>query len=119
MRLFATLPPMAVATSVLASQAPDQAAGTLATRTSDNSSAFTATPISGCLQPWQATNIVNGYLYLLANPTATNFNTTADALLPSNYTETSDSYNQLSSLPVRPLPLFLFIPLYYLVCPFF
>jgi hypothetical protein len=51
--------------------------------------------------PWQATNIVNAFLYLLANPTAANFNATADALLASDYTDTSDSINQLAGIPVR------------------
>ena len=64
-------------------------------------SEFTPTPIFGCLQQWQATNIVNAFLYLLANPTASNFNATANALLASDFTDTSDSINQLAGLPVR------------------
>lgn len=54
--------------------------------------------------PWQATNIVNGFLYLLANPTAANFNATANALLSSDFTDTSDSINQLAGIPVRSYP---------------
>jgi len=49
--------------------------------------------------PWQATNIVNAFLYLLANPTATNFNATANALFSDDFTDTSDSINQLAGIP--------------------
>jgi hypothetical protein len=76
-------------------------------------SAFTPTPIHDCLKPWQATNIVNAFLYLLANPKAANFNATANALLSKDYTDTSDSINQLAGIPVGSCPfihysLFLF-----------
>jgi hypothetical protein len=71
---------------------------------STTDSAFTPTPIHNCLQPWQATNIVNAFLYLLANPTAANFNATAKALLSKDYTDTSDSINQLAGIPVGSCP---------------
>jgi hypothetical protein len=107
---FSTLLPLAIATGALAVPvlergtwaAPSEEARDLMARSSSNASAFTATPIHGCLLPWQATNIVNAFLYLLANPTAANFNATADALLANDFTDTSDSINQLAGIPVRP-----------------
>jgi hypothetical protein len=110
MRFFSTLLPLAVATGALATpvlqrgnwNAPAEAARDLAARSS-TTSAFQPTPIFGCLQSWQATNIVNAFLYLLANPTAANFNSTANALLASDFTDTSDSINQLAGIPVRSL----------------
>lgn len=60
-------------------------------------SAFTATPISGgCLSDAQATAIVAGFNYLLLQPSASNFASTADAILSDNFTDTSDSINQLT-----------------------
>lgn len=47
-------------------------------------SIFTPTPTIGCLQPWQAVNIVVAFNYLLANPTAPNFAATADALFSND-----------------------------------
>lgn len=100
MKFFATLATLALATTALASPVlergswPEKKA--LATRTnSSTKSEFTATPIVFCLLPAQATNIVNAFNYLLANPTAANFNATANALLSSDWTDTSDSINQL------------------------
>jgi hypothetical protein len=106
MRFFSTLLPLAIATGALAVprgplSAPSEETRDLAERSSSTASAFTPTPIFGCMFPWQATNIVNAFLYLLANPTAANFNATADALLASDYTDTSDSINQLAGIPVR------------------
>lgn len=104
MRFFAALLPLAIATGALAGPVVKP----LATRTTSTSSSFTATPIFGCLLPTQATSIVNAFLYLLENPKAANFNATADALLASDYTDTSDSINQLAGLPVRSPPSFSF-----------
>ena len=61
----------------------------------------------------QATKIVNAFLYLLANPKAANFNATATALFSKDFTDTSDSIDQLAGLPVGSCPfihysLFLF-----------
>jgi hypothetical protein len=56
------------------------------------------------MMPRQATNIVNAFLYLLANPKATNFNATANALFSDDFTDTSDSINQLAGIPVRSSP---------------
>ena len=69
-------------------------------RAPSTSSAFTATPIIGCILPFQATAIVNAFNYLLANPAAPNFSATANALLSSSFTDTSDSINQLAGIPV-------------------
>ncbi|KAK5171751.1 uncharacterized protein LTR77_003387 [Saxophila tyrrhenica] len=68
-------------------------------RPTSASSAFKATPIIGCILPFQATAIVNGFNYLLANPKASNFETTANALLSNDFTDTSDSINQLAGIP--------------------
>jgi len=100
MKFFATLATLALATTALASPVVERGSWpekkALATRTnSSTKSEFTATPIVFCLLPAQATNIVNAFNYLLANPTAANFNTTATALLSSDWTDTSDSINQL------------------------
>lgn len=122
MRFFSTLLPLVLATGALATPvlqrgtwpAPTNEVGDLVARDKDKDkdnstthSAFTPTPINGCLQPWQATNIVNAFVYLLENPTAANFNATADALLSKHFTDTSDSINQLAGIPVRSCP---FIP---------
>jgi hypothetical protein len=114
MRFFSTLIPLALATGALAMpglqrgtwSAPTDEVRDLVARDGGSStgSAFTPTPIDGCLMPWQATNIVNAFLYLLANPTATNFNATANALLSDDFTDTSDSINQLAGIPVRSCP---------------
>jgi hypothetical protein len=106
MKFFATLATLALATTALASPVLERGSWpekkTLATRTnSSTKSEFTATPIVFCLLPAQATNIVNAFNYLLANPTAANFNATANALLSSDWTDTSDSINQLAGIPVR------------------
>jgi hypothetical protein len=112
MRFFSTLLPVVLATGALATpvlqrgtwSAPTDEVRGLVARGSANHSAFTPTPIFGCLLPWQATNIVNTFLYLLANPTATNFNATANALFSDDFTDTSDSINQLAGIPVRSCP---------------
>jgi hypothetical protein len=67
-------------------------------------SAFTPTPIHDCMKPSQATNIVNAFLYLLANPKAENFNATVKALFTEDFTDTSDSINQLAGIPVGSCP---------------
>jgi hypothetical protein len=112
MRFFSTLLPLVLATGALATpvlrrgtwSAPTDEVRGLVARGPTNHSAFTPTPIRGCLLPWQATNIVNTFLYLLANPTATNFNATANALFSDDFTDTSDSINQLAGIPVRSCP---------------
>ena len=113
MRFFATLLPLAIATGALAGPVVKRGElqpphGPVATRTTSACPSFTATPIIGCLLPPQATSIVNAFLYLLANPQAANFNATADALLASDYTDTSDSINQHAGIPVRSPPSFSF-----------
>ena len=111
MKFFSTLATLAIATSALATPVFQRSTekGVLATRTSATASEFTATPIIFCLTSSQATKIVNAFNYLLANPTAANFNTTAKALFASTWTDTSDSINQLiqpNGSLVRPSPLF-------------
>src|ERR1700733_13601594 len=106
MKFFSTLATLALATSALASPVLERGTWpekrTLETRTnSSTKSAFTATPIVFCLLPKQATTIVNAFNYLLANPTAANFNSTANALFSNDWTDTSDSINQLAGIPVR------------------
>lgn len=93
MKFFSTLVSLAIATGALASPVVER--GLLATRASSTASAFTATPIVFCLTSSQATKIVNAFNYLLANPTAANFNSTANALFATTWTDTSDSINQL------------------------
>jgi hypothetical protein len=99
MKFFSTLATLAIATGALATPVFQRSTekGVLATRTSATASEFTATPIIFCLSSSQATKIVNAFNYLLANPTAANFNTTANALFASTWTDTSDSINQLIS----------------------
>jgi hypothetical protein len=106
MKFFSTLVSLAIATGALASPVLERGAWPekreLETRTtSSTASAFTATPIIFCMLPKQATNIVNAFNYLLANPTAANFNATANALFSNDWTDTSDSINQLAGIPVR------------------
>jgi hypothetical protein len=120
---FSTLLPLVLATSALATpvlqrdtwSAPNDDVRNLArdhkhkggddgSSNSTTGSAFTPTPIHDCLKPWQATNIVNAFLYLLANPKAANFNATAKALLSKDFTDTSDSINQLAGIPVGSCP---------------
>ncbi len=110
MRFFSTLLSVALATGALAT--PVFQRDTLDKRAEEvtdlaardsTTSAFTPTPIIGCLTPSQVTKIVNAFVYLLANPTAANFESTALALLSSDWTDTSDSINQLAGIPVRPL----------------
>jgi hypothetical protein len=123
MRFFSTLLPLVLATGALATPVLQRGTWPALTneardlvardgrRNSTTRSAFTPTPIHGCLAPWQATNIVNAFLYLLANPTAANFNATADALLSKDFTDTSDSIDQLAGLPVRSCPFHPLFPL--------
>jgi len=126
---FSTLLPLVLATGALAT--PVLQGGTLSAPTeevrnllardgndhsssnSTTSSAFTPTPIDDCLTAGQATKIVNAFLYLLANPKAANFNATATALFSKDFTDTSDSIDQLAGFPVGSCPfihysLFLF-----------
>ena len=70
------------------------------TTTSTSGSEFTATPVIGCLLGPQATNIVNAFKWLAANPKASNFKATAVALLASNFQDYSDSLNQLTGAAV-------------------
>lgn len=63
----------------------------------------TACPHPSCLSDAQATAAVNTFIYLLANPTAPNFISTANTLLCDNFTDTSDSINSLAGLSVRDL----------------
>lgn len=72
-------------------------------RATSTQSQYTATPVIGCLLPFQATAIVNAFNYLLANPQAPNFSATANALLANDFSDTSDSINQLASIPVSPI----------------
>jgi hypothetical protein len=67
-----------------------------------SASAFKPTPVLLCLLPQQATAIVNAFQYLLANPKAANFASTANALFSNDFTDTSDSINQLAGNPVSP-----------------
>ena len=53
-----------------------------------------------CLSDSQAQKIVDTFNYLLANPKASNFNSTVDALLADNYTEYSDSIDFIIHVPV-------------------
>jgi hypothetical protein len=110
MRFFSTVLSVALATGALAT--PVFQRGTWDKRADevtdlaarhDTDSAFTPTPIIDCLRPKQVTKIVNAFVYLLANPTAANFNSTALALLSKDWTDTSDSINQLAGIPVSPL----------------
>jgi hypothetical protein len=125
---FSTLLPLILATGALASPAlqrgtwsapTDEARNLLARDGDDDSSnstigsAFHPTPIHNCLTAGQATKIVNAFLYLLANPKAANFNATATALFTKDFTDTSDSIDQLAGFPVGSCPfihysLFLF-----------
>jgi len=112
---FSTLLPLILATGALASpalqrgtwSAPADEAHSLLARDGDDDdssnstigSAFHPTPIHDCLKAGQATKIVNAFLYLLANPKAANFNATATALFTKDFTDTSDSIDQLAGLP--------------------
>lgn len=108
MRFFSTLLAVAAATGAIASPLLERDASTaesrgLVARDDDSTagSAFTPSEIGDCLQPSQATNIVNAFLYLLANPMAPNFNATAKALFTKDLMDTSDSIDQLAGIPVR------------------
>jgi hypothetical protein len=126
---FSTLLPLVLAAGALAtpvlqrgtwSARTDEVHNLLARDDGDDSSsnstvgsAFTPTPIHDCMKSSQATKIVNAFLYLLANPTAANFNATAKSLFSKHFTDTSDSIDQLAGLPVGSCPfiyysLFLF-----------
>lgn len=126
---FSTLLPLVLATGALATpalqrgtwSAPTHEIRNLLARDGDDDSAsnstigsaFTPTPIHDCMKAGQAKKIVNAFLYLLANPKAANFNATATALFSKNFTDTSDSIDQLAGLPVGSCPfihhsLFLF-----------
>jgi len=53
-----------------------------------------------CLSDSQAQNIVDTFKYLLANPKASDFNSTANALLADDFSEYSDSVNFIIHIPV-------------------
>lgn len=106
MKFFNTLTALslgasALATPLLRGSWPTEEKRDLEVRASSTKSQFTATPVIGCLLPWQANNIINAFNYLLANPKAANFNATANALFASDFVDTSDSINQLAGIPVR------------------
>lgn len=69
MKFTSAIVSLALATSALA--APLTAAEI--EERSSTRSAFTPTPIFGCILPFQAKAIVNAFNYLLANPKAANF----------------------------------------------
>jgi hypothetical protein len=54
----------------------------------------------GCLSDSQSRQIVGTFNYLLANPKASNFNSTVNALLADDYSEWSDSINFIVHIPV-------------------
>jgi len=60
------------------------------------STAATDCPSITCLTDDQAKQIVATFVYLLANPNATDFVNKSDALLTNNFTDTSDSIDYLS-----------------------
>jgi len=106
MQLLSFLLPLAAAMGALAgpiSQRGQWSEKDLETRgkssQSSAQSAFFPTPIIGCMLPFQAQAIVTAFNYLLANPQAPNFNSTANALLADDFTDTSDSINQLAGIP--------------------
>jgi hypothetical protein len=59
-----------------------------------------AKPTYTCLSGAQATNIVSTFASFLTQPQATDFTTKANALLASDFTDTSDSINFLAGIPV-------------------
>ena len=105
MKFSTTITALALAAGVIASPVARGEFPTeerdLEVRATSTKSAFKATPVVGCLLPFQATAIVNAFNYLLANPTASNFASTANALFSDDFTDTSDSINQLAGIPVR------------------
>jgi len=100
MKLFSAFLPLAIATGALAMSVVERDGVTDIMPRASTTSEFTPTPVL-CLLPFQATAIVNAFSYLLANPTAPNFDATANALLSNTFTDTSDSINQLAGIPVR------------------
>lgn len=54
----------------------------------------------GCLSDSQSRQIVDTFNYLLANPKASDFNSTVNALLADDYSEWSDSINFIIHIPV-------------------
>jgi hypothetical protein len=54
----------------------------------------------GCLSDSQSRQIVDTFNYLLANPKASDFNSTVNALLADDYSEWSDSINFIIRIPV-------------------
>jgi len=105
MKFTSTLVSLAFAASAIAGpmamEADVEERGLLSSLLSPSkaSSHFKATPIIGCILPFQATAIVTAFNYLLANPQATDFNATATALLSSDFQDFSDSINQLAGIP--------------------
>lgn len=109
MRFLATFTSVALATGTLAvptllrnGQPAEETS--LEVRGTSAKSQFYPTPVIGCMLPPQATKIVNAFNYLLANPKADNFAATANALFSNDFTDTSDSINQLAGNPVRASP---------------
>lgn len=58
------------------------------------------TPARSCLNGPEATDIINAFASLLTGPQASTFNVTANALLASDFTDTSDSIDYLAGFPV-------------------
>jgi hypothetical protein len=71
------------------------------TLSSSTTTTTTACPHPSCLSDAQATAAVNSFMYLLANPAASNFISKANDLLCDKFNDTSDSINSLAGIPVR------------------
>jgi hypothetical protein len=71
------------------------------TLSSSATTTTTACPHPSCLSDAQATAAVNSFIYLLANPTASNFISKANDLLCDKFNDTSDSINSLAGIQVR------------------
>jgi hypothetical protein len=92
MKFTSAILSLAVATGVFAAPVVEQR--------DDSASIFTPKPLNGhCLCESEADAIVNAFKYLLANPTAANFKSTALSLFAVNFVDTSDSINQLIDDP--------------------
>lgn len=99
MHLWTFLLPVAIAVGAFAAPMDKGSLRPVGIEQRGIQSAFYPTPIFGCLMPWQAQAIVTAFNYLLANPQAPNFNATANALLSNDFTDTSDSIDQLAGIP--------------------
>jgi len=71
------------------------------TLSSSTTTTTTTCPHPSCLSDAQATAAVNSFMYLLANPAASNFISKANDLLCDKFNDTSDSINSLAGIPVR------------------